>query len=105
MLEEARGAFLRASGHPFLELQNNDFIFPVVECKLRYKAPAKYDDVLKIEIWITLAEGVRLNFSYRIENQANTLILEAETLHVCTGQDGKPKRLPEILRTLPLGNG
>jgi len=38
-----------------------------------------------------------LNFTYRITNQANLLILDAETFHVCAGLNEKPKRLPEEL--------
>jgi acyl-CoA thioesterase FadM len=30
-------------------------------------------------------------------NQNGKVILEAETLHVCTGLDEKPRRLPEEL--------
>lgn len=49
-------------------------------------------------MWVTVAGRVRLNFGYRMMNQNQTLILEAETLHVCTGREGtKPKRLPVAL--------
>jgi acyl-CoA thioester hydrolase len=99
MLETARGEFFRQLGETFLTLQNKDFIFPVVECRLRYKAPARYDDLLSIETWITSLERVRLNFTYRIFNEQN-LILEAETFHVCTGLDEKPKKLPTELLSL-----
>ena len=75
-------------------------IFPVIECRLRYRAPARYDDVLTVETWLTTAEKVRMNFAYRIVNQAGTGILEAETQHVCTSLAEKPKRLPEELTTL-----
>ena len=98
LLEAARGEFFRHLGATFLQWQEKDVIFPVVECRLRYKAPARYDDVLTIEVWITTAEKVRLNFGYRVVNEAGVLILEAETFHVCTGLDEKPKRLPEELR-------
>jgi acyl-CoA thioester hydrolase len=97
LLEEARGEFFRAFGVTFLNLQQQDTFFPVVECRLRYKAPARYDDVLAIEIWPALAEGIRLNFTYRILNQTNTLILEAETQHVCAGSNDKLKRLTDDL--------
>ena len=73
-------------------------IFPVLECRLRYRAAARYDDKLMIELWPTRVEGVRLNFGFRILNQAGVLILEGETLHACTGLNEKPKRLPEELR-------
>ncbi len=97
VLEGARGEFFRHLGTTFLAWQERPTIFPVIECRLRYKTPARYDDVLTIEIRVTVAKGVRLNFAYRILNQANAFILEAETLHVCTGLDERPKRLPEEL--------
>ena len=97
LLEAARGEFFRHLGGTFLQWQQQDIIFPVIECHLRYKAPARYDDVLNIEIWPTAAERIRLDFGCRIVNQAGAVILEAETRHVCTGMDEKPKRLPEEL--------
>ena len=97
ILETARGELFRAAGATFLQLQESGNIFPVVEAHLRYKAPARYDDMLNIEIWLTAAERVRLNFSYRITNQNGTLILEGETIHVCTSIEEKLKRLPEEL--------
>jgi len=97
LLEAARGEFFRAIGKPFLEWQEQGFIFPVIESRLRYRSPARYDDLLTIEVWPSVLKGVRVTFSYRILNQADELILEAETAHVCTGLDGKPKRLPSSL--------
>jgi len=99
ILETARGEFFRQLGATFLQWQQNDFIFPVVECRLRYKAPARYDDLLTIETWLTSIERIRLNFACRILKEQG-LILEAETLHVCTGLDEKPKRLPDELCSL-----
>ena len=97
LLEAARGEFFRSLGATFQHWQDQDVIFPVVECHLRYKSPARYDDQLTIETWLTLAAKVRLNFGYRILNASGAAILEAETLHVCTSMDEKPKRLPEEL--------
>ncbi len=95
LLEEARGECFRALGIPFSRLQNEDAIFPVIEAHLRYKGPARYDDLLTIEIWVTRMQGVRLNFGARVVNQNNTLLFEGETWHVCTGLNEKPKRLDE----------
>jgi acyl-CoA thioester hydrolase len=105
LLEAARGEFLRSLGITVLHWQNHDAIFPVIEAHLRYKYPARYDDLLAIEVWPSLAEKIRVNFGHRIVNQNGKLILEAETFHVCTGVDDKPRRLPEELagklRALP----
>jgi acyl-CoA thioester hydrolase len=98
ILEAARGEFFRHLGVGLREWQARDTIFPVVECHLRYKTPARYDDTLLIEIRAPLAAGVRLNLDCRVVNQAGGLVLEAETFHACTNVSGKPKRLPEPLR-------
>ena len=97
LLEAARGEFIRSLGPTVLHWQEKDVIFPVIEARLRYKSPARYDDALAIEVWPTLIERVRLNFGHRITNQHGKLILEAETFHACTGIDEKPKRIPEEL--------
>ena len=96
ILEFARGEFSRALGFPLRAMQEQDTIFPVIECRLRYKAPARYDDVLVIELWISHLDRIRVMFDYRIvEKQAQKLILEGQTQHVCTTVGEKPKRVPE----------
>ena len=97
LLEAARGEFMRSLGQPVLVLQDADYIFPVIEARLRYKFPARYDDLLTIEVWMTLVQRVRLNFGHRILNQTGKLVLEAETFHACTSRAEKLKRLPEEL--------
>ena len=102
LLEEARGEFFRSLGIPMLSWQEKDTAFPVIECHLKYKSPARYDDLLNIEVWLAELERVRLNFAYRIVNQTGQLILEGQTFHVCVSLKEKPKRIPaeldEILR-------
>jgi acyl-CoA thioester hydrolase len=97
LLEAARGEFIRSLGPTVLHWQEKDVIFPVIEARLRFKSPARYDDLLAIEVGPTLIERVRLNFGHRVTNQHDKLVLEAETLHACTGIDEKPKRMPEEL--------
>ena len=100
LLEAARGEFFRHLGDTLLEWQERGFMFPVVEVHLRYKALARYDDLLRVEVWVTSAEKVRLNFAYCITDQSNDIVLEGETLHVCMNLEEKMKRLPEELITV-----
>ena len=101
ILEAARGEFFRHLGVTFLAWQERGIIFPVVECRLRYKSPARYDDVLTTEVRVIQAEGARLSFGYLVTNQHSRTVLEAETLHVSTGLNDKPTRLPpELVQTL-----
>lgn len=97
LLEAARGEFFRGLGATLLDWQGRGFMFPVVEAHLRYKALARYDDRLSVEVWVTAVEKVRLNFAYRITKQTGELVLDGETLHVCMNLEEKMKRLPEEL--------
>ncbi len=99
-LEAARGEFLRALGSPVEFWQAQDIIFPVIEARLRYQSPARYDDLLAIEVWPLLVRGARVNFGHRIVNQDGRRILEAETFHACTSAGEKPRRVPPELEAL-----
>ena len=104
-LEAARGELLRTLGMPVLAWQEQDVIFPVIEARLRYQYPARYDDLLAIEVWPTLVQGVRVNFGHRIVNQDDKVILLAETFHACTSLGEKPRRIPAALAALLAAQG
>jgi acyl-CoA thioester hydrolase len=100
VLERARGEFFRHIGRPLADLQEADTTFPVLECHLKYHAPARYDDLLTIEVSVTGAKGVRLNFHHRILARSSSCLVECETFQVCASIAGKPKRLPRELMAL-----
>ena len=97
VLERARGEFFRHLGKPLVALQQEDVTFPVLECQLKYHAPARYDDLLTIEIRVTTAKGARLGFYHRILAHDCRCLVECETLHVSASIEEKPKRLPKEL--------
>lgn len=74
----------------------------VVEARVRYKAPARYDDDLMIETTVLKARGPIIQFGYRIlREQDGTVLCEGETIHIVVGRDMKrcplPKKYAEIL--------
>ena len=98
VLEAARGEFFRFLGQPLLMWQERDTIFPVIECHFRYKAPARYDDVLNIEVTVASLDRVRLSFNYVVcERESGRELVRAMTSHVCTSTQEKPKRIPDDL--------
>lgn len=101
LLEEARGEFFRAIGWPLLKLQAEGIAFPVRECRLRYEAPARYDNVVAIELWIAELNRLWLKFGFAIRNEAGELLVDGQTDHICASTDEKPKRMArEILAAL-----
>ncbi len=97
MLEDARGEFFRHVGSPLLALQESGMGFPVIGLEISYKGPARYDELLTIELSVAQMGGIRLNFGFRILSPDGELLAEGETRHVCASVDEKPMRLPKEL--------
>jgi len=99
--EMGRTEFMRNAGCSYFELEKKHFIMPVVEAFCRYYASAKYDDVIEIETTIDVIDRIKMKFHYAIVRQADKkLLAEGYTLHVCTDEQAKVKRLPESLLAL-----
>jgi acyl-CoA thioester hydrolase len=97
MLEAARGEFMRQLGCSASQWQEAGVAFPVIGLEISYQAPARYDDLLTIELWVAEAGGVRLTVGFRILNANGALLAEGVTRHVCATTAEKPKRLPKDL--------
>src|SRR5271154_616386 len=85
ILEEARGEFFRRAGWPLLAMQEGGTVFPVIGVEIAYKGPARYDDLLTVQLWLTALGGIRLNFGFRILRLDGSLLAEGETRHICAG--------------------
>ena len=66
----------------------------MVEAKVRYHTPARYDDVLRIHAEVRKLGGASIAFGYLIRGEDGKRIAEGETLHAFTGDDGKVVRAP-----------
>jgi acyl-CoA thioester hydrolase len=97
ILEAARGEFFRHAGAPLQALQDSGIAFPVIGLEIAYKGPARYDDLLTVELWISEMKGVRLHCGFKIIDPDGRLLAEGETRHVCATTDEKPRRMPQEL--------
>lgn len=97
-LEIARIEWLGSLGVSYKKMEGEGVMLPVYELKLRYKKSAKFDDLLKIETVLVGKPGVRIEFSYKIYNQDNELLTEAETTLIFLDKEkNKPVRCPDDL--------
>ena len=95
-LEVGRVEALRSKGITYRELEEGGIMLPVSEFHIKYIAPAKYDDLLKIITRITKLMGTRLYFEYEIYNEANVKLVQAETTLVFVNAiTMKPIQAPE----------
>ncbi len=101
--EAGRGEFMRARGRSYRSVEEGGIKIPVVEARVRYRAPALYDDVLRIETTLSEVTGATFQFRYELRRKADErLIAEGETLHACLGPAGRPVRVPTELAELVL---
>jgi acyl-CoA thioester hydrolase len=99
--EIGRVELLRSIGLAYSQMEaEHRCILPVVECSIRYKAPARYDDEILIETRPTLLRQSVIKFGYRIlRRNANgiepTLLAEGETVHVVCDENLQKTPMPE----------
>ncbi len=101
--EAGRGEFLRAHGRNYREVEAAGLRLPVIEARLSYRAPARYDDVLRLETELTEARGATFRFSYSVLREQSELVA-GETVHACLNARGKPTRVPPELVALAAGS-
>jgi acyl-CoA thioester hydrolase len=91
--EMARTELMRPTELPYPALVGRGFHLPVIEALVRYRKPARYDDLLIVRIGRIHAGGVRLRIDYRIECDA-ALIVDGHTEHAFTNAAGRVVRPP-----------
>ncbi|NPV09607.1 MAG: acyl-CoA thioesterase [Anaerolineae bacterium] len=76
---------------------------PVVEARVRYRAPCRYDDELVIFTQASQVRSRSIRFDYVISlcDVPSTLVAEGHTVHLCVDSSGAPCRIPDEVR-LPL---
>ena len=91
---------LRACGRSYREIEEQERIaLPVVECQIRYRHPARYDDLLHIATRVTACGPVRIQFTYEVRRAADgQLLAQATTDQACVElPSGKLVRVPAWL--------
>ena len=78
-LEIARIDWLEALGISYRKMEEEGVMLPVYELKAKFKKSARFDDTLKIETSLSQKPRARIQFFYKIFNQKNELLTEAET--------------------------
>lgn len=93
--ERGRTEFIRERGISYKGLEDAGFILPVVESYVRYKAPAKYDDLLEISSCLQKVKAVSCRFNYEIRRAGEgKLLVKGFTVHAVVDRAGKLAKLP-----------
>ena len=93
-LEEARCAYLKATGMPFEKFEEQGITIPVLEVKCKYKHHVTFADTICIKVIVKEFNGVRLTIGYEVKDKktGNDVII-AETKHCFTDKNLRPINL------------
>ena len=97
-LEVARVEFWREHGFDYDAFEKRTGLgLPVVEAKLRYRASARFDDLLEVETWISRASRASVWFDAVIR-KAGAVIHESSVRLACASfDDGTIRSIPDEL--------
>jgi acyl-CoA thioester hydrolase len=100
-LEVGRLAYMRQRALPYKEVVRRGFHLPVIELNLRYRRPARFDDLLSIQTRLGALTRVTVRFDYEIwrpaaePEHAADLLVEGQVLLACIDDKHHPRALPQ----------
>lgn len=97
-MERARTEWLRALGFEQDELSRDPgVVFAVRSCKLEFRKPARFNDLLEVTVRIAVRGGASLTFAQQIRRDG-AVLCEGEVLVACLdAQRFTPRPLPPVL--------
>ena len=92
--EQGRTELLRLGGVRYRDMEERGVFYVVARIECRFRAPARYDDLLTLTTTTERLTRVRVDHSYRLTRD-DQLLTEARSTLVSVGRDGRPTPLPE----------
>ncbi|SFM64999.1 acyl-CoA thioesterase [Thermodesulforhabdus norvegica] len=103
--EAGRSEWFRAHGRSYRKLEEEGYFLPVIEAYCRYYRPVFYDDVIVIQTRLSSPTPARFRFDYSIyrDGNADEVLAEGYTVHVCVNAERRPVKPPSFLKELATG--
>jgi acyl-CoA thioester hydrolase len=99
-MERARSEWLRSLGIDQAALAGVERIqFAVVEARVRYRQPARYDDLLDVSATVEAWKGASISFLQEIRRAADGVLLVSAAIRAACLDSGslRPRPLPPAL--------
>ncbi len=94
--ELGRTELMRAAGFPYAELERRGVFLVVTDAGCRYRAPARYDEELRIDTRVARLGKATVRFEYEVRGAGDRLLAEGHTeLAAVDRSTQEPVRLPE----------
>ncbi|MFM2032478.1 MAG: hypothetical protein RLZZ297_1243 [Chloroflexota bacterium] len=95
-LEVGRVELLRAAGTPYTAIEAAGYLVVLADVAVRYRSPARFDDLVRVDTTLLVAQRRVLRFGYRVCLPENdTLCVEGHTHHIVVARSTmKATQLP-----------
>jgi acyl-CoA thioester hydrolase len=91
--EQARTELLRQNGLSYKDLEDQGFLLVIAAVEVKFKSPARYDDVLTIRTSVVRTTAVRIEHKYEVSCDGRA-VAEGKTVLACVDRNGKLQALP-----------
>lgn len=104
--EIARTEYMRDRGVPYAGIEAMGLRLAVVDARVRYIRPARYDQEIVAAAWVSAVAGASLTFEYQLRDAEGATLATGLTRLGCLGRSDRPTRLPsEIVQALAAPSG
>ncbi len=95
-LDMARTEHLRRTGVTYKSMEEQGVFLAVTDAQIRYRQPARYDDLVRIRCWVRDLASRRVIFGYAVERAAtDELLATAATTLIALNRRHALARIPE----------
>ena len=103
--EMGRTEYIRSLGMSYAEMERRGVPLAVAEASIRYHAPARYDDQVRVSTTLTRLGSRGLTFEYLITlADSGERLASATTTLVALDPDGRAMTIPTDIRALLSGS-
>jgi acyl-CoA thioester hydrolase len=95
--EQGRTELLRSDGLAYKDLEDQGYLLVLTRAQIRYRSPARYDDLLTLRTTVVRTTMVKIEHRYELL-RGDVLVAEGETTLGCVDREGRVQPLPEFLR-------
>jgi len=95
--EMGRIELLRACGLSYREMEASGLLMVVVKVEVKYRQPARYDDLLRLRTTVARVSAAKVEHTYELYRGAELLAQGASTL-ACVDRNGVVQRIPDWMR-------
>src|ERR1700745_4368653 len=94
--EQGRRELWRERGLSYKDLEDQGYLLVLTRVQVRYRSPARYDDLLTLRTTVVRTTLVKIEHRYELLRDA-VLLAEGETTLGCVDRAGKVQALPPSL--------